>query len=177
MAPREHGRASLAGLHHACLWGRGLSYYLYWGSVTDAGLYQEGKKTSLADSAAVLNHEMAALSPALMKLESLGVYQSAPLPIGAEAVPETSPVRLEGRGELVLGLFGGGGTTATAFMVVNRSHKLESVAALRLAPKVRRVEEYDRGSQRWKRYPFNASKGVLTVPLKPGDGRLFRFVR
>lgn len=153
--------------------GRGISYFLYSGPVAYGGLYQDGKKMPLADDVAVLNHEIAALSPALMRLESLGVYHTDPLPQGGEALPESSPVHFVGPGEFVLGLFGSK-SKATAFMVVNRNYKQEAEAHLSTPPGTRRIEEYDRTTKRWSICPTLGADGILSVPLKPGDGRLFR---
>ncbi len=156
--------------------GRGISYFLYSGPVSYGGLYQEGKKTPLADDVVVLNHEIAALSPVLMHLESQGVYHTDPLPQGGAAIPESSPVHVVGPGEFVLGLFGKNEKT-TAFMVVNRSYKSISEARLSTPKSTLNIQEYDRASKKWIKYPALGADGILTVSLKPGDGRLFRLMR
>ena len=156
--------------------GRGISFFLYWGPVSYGGLYQDGKKTPLVDSVAALNSEIAALSAPLMKLDTLGVYHTAPLPEGAEAVPESSPIQFASSGEFVLGLFGSRGK-ANAFMVVNRSYKEEATAKIRVPTGTRRMEEYDRTSRRWKPCASPDADHTLSIPLKPGDGRLFRLAR
>lgn len=151
---------------------RGISYFLYWGPVEYGGLYQDGKKMALADSVAALAHEVDALSPALMQLDTLGVYHTDPVPLGAEATPPDCPVQMVGSGEFVLGLFGSRGRPS-AFMVVNRRYDAASVATLRLPQGARRVEEYDRTGKRWIAAKLDA--GTLEVQLAPGDGRLFRW--
>jgi hypothetical protein len=118
---------------------------------------------------------MARLGPALLELESLGAYQTAPLPYGAEAVPASCPVQVVAPGEFVVGLFGRRGQP-TAFMVVNRDYRRGAVAKLSVSLRGRRLEERDRVSGRWipreklpRREPLR-----LGVELPPGDGRLFR---
>lgn len=151
--------------------GRGISYFTYWGPAAYGGLYQDGKRTPLALEVARLNGEVAALSPALMQLDSLGAYHTPPLPLGAEAIPAHSPVQVAAEGQFVLGLFGPG--KPTAFMLVNRDYRQGAVARLRLAKGIRGVQEYDRRTRAWRGYAAPAGQG-LTVHLEPGDGRLFR---
>ena len=151
---------------------RGISYFLYWGPKEYGGLYQDGEKTPLADSVAELAHEVDALSPALMKLQTLGVYHAGPIPLGAEAVPADCPVQFDEDGEFVLGLFGSGGAPS-AFMVVNRRYDQPADARLRLPQTAQRAEEFDRASKRWT--PVAMEDGILKAHLAPGDGRLYRW--
>jgi hypothetical protein len=154
---------------------RGISYFVYWTPEGMQGLYEQGKPRSLAADVAKLNHEINALSPALMGLNTLSVYQTIPTPIGGETLPADSPVGATG-GEFVLGLFGEQ-RDVTAFMVVNRDHRNAATATLTMPRYTTGVEERTRtGKGRW--IVFAAPKdGKITVPLAPGDGRLFRLVR
>ncbi len=151
---------------------RGISYFLYWGPESYGGLYQDGKRMPLADPVATLAHEIDALSPALMKLDTLGVYHAGALPLGTEAVPADCPVQFAEDGEFVLGLFGANGKPS-AFMVVNRKYDAAATARLRLPEKATRIEEFDRATKKW--VAAGARDGALTVQLAPGDGRLFRW--
>jgi len=155
--------------------GRGLSYFVYWGSASYRGLYADGKPTPLAPEAAKLNGEIAALSPELMALESLGAYHSEPVPRGAEAMPADAPVQIVGKGEFVLGLFGTGGRV-TAFMLVNRDYREAAAARIKLARGTRGLQEFDRAKRAWEGYAVAAQPDTVTVELQPGDGRLFRLV-
>jgi hypothetical protein len=150
--------------------GRGISYFTYWNK---GGLYDEGKRTPLADVVAGLNAEIEVLSPALMELDSLGAYHTAPLPYGAQAVPSDSPVQVAS-GEFVLGLFGNSGKVK-AFMVVNRNYKRTAGARVTLPAEVKSLREYDRSTKAWKAYAKPGKDGIVTISLKPGDGRLFSF--
>jgi hypothetical protein len=150
--------------------GRGISYFTYW---QKGALYDEGKRTPLADSVAGLNKEIEELSPALMKLDSIGAYHTDPLPYGARAVPKDSPVQVAG-GEFVLGLFGNSGKV-NSFMIVNRNYKRTAGARVTLPAGVKSLREYDRSTQAWKAYAKPGKDGIVTISLEPGDGRLFSF--
>ena len=152
--------------------GRGLSYFVYWGSATYGGLYKDGRKTPLADAASQLNHELAALSPALMRLDSIGAYHTSPIPQGADPIPNSSPVRIIGSGEFVLGLFGNKGKPS-AFMIINRDYRASADAVVEFPAGIASLDEFDPSSKRWRR--FDTVEGRARIPLQPGDGRLFRF--
>src|ERR1035437_8153841 len=109
--------------------GRGISYFTYWGPKSYNGLYQDGKPSPLVKEVALLNQEIVKFGPALMKLDSVAAYQTAPLPIGAEAIPASSPVQITGGGEFVVGLFGKSGQP-NAFMIVNRNYSQAAEAVM-----------------------------------------------
>ena len=156
--------------------GRGISYFTYWGPTNYGGLYQDGRPSPKLEAVVTLNREMARFGPALMQLESTGVYHSGPLPYGTQAIPTNAPVQMAGPGDFVLGLFGKAGTT-TAFMVVNRDYTRESRAVLQFTQGTVFVEELDRQTGRWSRYTWLSPHQTLPVELKAGDGRLFRISR
>jgi hypothetical protein len=155
--------------------GRGISYFTYWGPPAYNGLYVDGAPMPLLTNVVALNQEIAAFCPALMEWDSLGAYQTAPLPYGAEAIPTNCPVQITSDGEFVLGLFGTGGEP-TAFMVVNRNYRkpAEVNAAISFAGKS--IQERDRQSGDW--LPAKILKAnrptKMRLKLAPGDGRLFR---
>jgi hypothetical protein len=156
--------------------GRGISYFVYWGRPGYKGIYDDGKPTEIEAPVAQLNEEIGILSPELMKLDSLGVYHTEPLPLGGEAVPADSPVQIVGPGEFVLGLFGAD-ARVTSFMIANRSYAQRAAARLRVPAGTRRVEEFDRSQKVWRDYTAPGADGAVTVDLKPGDGRLFRLAQ
>jgi sialidase-1 len=153
--------------------GRGISYFLYWGSKAQGGLYQDGKPSPLARDAAALNAEISRFGPVLLALESTAVYHTAPLPYGTTPVPPTSPVQFVGLGEFVLGLFDNDGKT-NALMVVNRSYGRTATATLKISLPGGRIEEFNRQSGQWTGGPPLAADRILHVTLNAGDGRLFR---
>jgi len=155
--------------------GRGISYFTYWGPKSYGGLYQDGKPAPLAKDVADLNAEIAQFGPALMALDSMGVYHTAPLPYGTEAVPANAPVQIVGKGEFVLGLFGSSGR-ATSFMVVNRSYKEPAEAVLKVAIPGRKLEELDRKTGKWSDSETLGPDRTVKIKFSPADGRLLRIV-
>lgn len=153
--------------------GRGISYFVYWGSKSYGGLYQDGQPTPLARDVADLNAEISHMGPTLLELDSVGVYHTTPLPYGTEAVPADSPVQILGKGEFVLGLFAVSGRT-TGFMIVNRSYKEPAQAELRVKIPGRKLQELDRKMGKWTDSETLNADRQLRIKLSPGDGRLFR---
>ncbi len=152
--------------------GRGISYFTYWGPASYGGLYRDGKPSAMVKEVAALNAEIERFGPALMQLDSTGVYHTAPLPYGTQAIPAGSPVQLTG-GELVLGLFGQKGKT-TAFMVVNRSYKQPAEAEVKVDLSGNKLQELDRHTGHWSDGPALGTDHEVKIKLAPGDGRLFR---
>ena len=155
--------------------GRGISYFTYWGPKEYNGLYQDGKPAPLLKDVAALNQEIAKFGPALMALNSVGVYHTAPLPYGGEALPANAPVQILGAGEFVLGLFDQAGQTK-AFMIVNRNYKYAAETAVKITLPGRKLEELDRKTGHWARGKTLSGKRTVKLKLEPGDGRLFRVI-
>lgn len=156
--------------------GRGISYFLFWGPASYGGVYQDGSRSVLGDPIARLNKEIRALNDPLMALESTHVYHAAPVPRGADPVPESSPVKFDGNPDCLVGLFRQGSETRdSAFLVANRSYKSETPARLSLPTNVRRLEEFDRATARWRKVGDWKRGTALSLTLAPGDGRLFRY--
>lgn len=153
--------------------GRGISYFTYWGPVAYNGLYQDGKPAPLLEPVVALNKEIAKFGPALLKLDSVAVYHTTPLPYGAEAIPAGSPVQITNPGEFVLGLFGEGRHT-NAFMVVNRDYNREATATVKTTFARGSMQELDRQTGRWSASKLVGEVRLIRITLAPGDGRLFR---
>ena len=153
--------------------GRGISYFTYWGPKSYNGLYQDGKPAPLLKDVVALNMEIAKFGPALMELDSVGVYHTTPLPYGAEAIPVKAPVQIKGDGQFVLGLFGKD-SLPTAFMIVNRNYKQETEATVTVAIPGSELQELDRKTGKWVLSETLSGKRTVKIKLAPGDGRLFR---
>lgn len=155
--------------------GRGISYFTYWGPAAYNGLYVDGKPMPLLKDAVTLNREIAGLGSALLELNSLGAYQSVPLPYGGEAIPTNCPVQITGAGEFVLGLFGKE-SQPTAFMVVNRNYHQSAEAKMTVSLPGRQLQERDRTTGTWRPGPVlsKAPPTKITLKLGAGDGQLFR---
>jgi len=155
--------------------GRGISYFTYWGPVSYNGLYQDGKPGPLLEPVVALNKEISRFGPTLMQLESIAVYQTAPLPYGAEAIPASAPVQITSPGEFVLGLFGTAkARRPTAFMIVNRNYNQESEATVKVGLRGRKLQEFDRKTGEWSAFKSLGGSRTVEIKLAPGDGRLFR---
>ncbi len=151
--------------------GRGINYFTYWGP--RGAFYMDGKPSPLVKPVSALNAELSKLGPELLKLDSLAVYQSAPLPYGTEAIPTNAPVQIIGDGLFVLGLFGKAGKP-TAFMIVNRDYTHESVASVKVLLRGSKLEELDRKTGLWAAGERLKGNRTVKIKLAPGDGRLFR---
>lgn len=153
--------------------GRGISYFTYWGPADYNGLYVEGKPAARLEAIARLNKEISNFGPALLGLDSVGVYHTDPLPYGAQAVPIDCPVRFSGGGTFVLGLFAAGGRT-NAFMLVNRDYRQNAEAAVQVRLPGSRLQELDRSTGAWMNFIRLRGDREVAIKLAPGDGRLFR---
>jgi hypothetical protein len=156
--------------------GRGISYFTYWGPKAYNGLYQDGQAAPLLTTVVALNHEIVKLGPALMELNSVGVYHTSPLPSGAEAIPAKAAVQIEGTGEFVLGLFGKD-SQPTAFMIVNRNYQREAEATATVSIPGQELQELDRQTGKWVRSQRLDGKRTVRITLALGDGRLFLVTR
>ena len=152
--------------------GRGISYFTYWGPPSYNGLYQDGKPAPLLGPVVALNKEINAFGPTLMRLNSIAVYHTAPLPYGAEAIPTNAPIQITSPGEYVLGLFGTG-RKPTAFMIVNRDYSHESEATVKVALRGSKLQEFDRKTGKWVAFESLGANRTVNIKLAPGDGRLF----
>ena len=158
--------------------GRGISYFTYWGPPAYNGLYVDGQPMPLLTNVVALNKEIAAFGPALLEWDSLGAYQTAPLPYGAEAIPTNCPVQITSEGEFVLGLFGTA-SEPTAFMIVNRNYREPTEVHATISFAGKHIQELARESGTWlpaKKLKTD-SPTRMRLKLAPGDGRLFRITQ
>ncbi len=155
--------------------GRGISYFKYHAPAHQRGLYRDGVRSSLALDVAALNKEMGALGPELMKLGSVGIYHTEPIPSGARAVPADCPIQIQSQAPCVLGLFTDR-VQPNAFMVVNRDCSKPARVRLTMARGITGLREFDRKTRKWVGYWTAKNGQTASVELQPGDGRLFRMV-
>lgn len=155
--------------------GRGISYFTYWGPPAYNGLYQDGQPAPLLQPVVKLNQELARFGPAMMQLESVGVYHTAPLPYGGEPLPNPGSIQIANRGEFVVGVFRTSGR-ASAFMIVNRNYREPQKAVVRVLIPGRKLQELDRQTGEWSDGKSLNRRRLVDVKLAPGDGRLFRLL-
>jgi hypothetical protein len=154
--------------------GKGISYFTYWGSEAEGGLYRDGKQSLLAKEVGKINAEIRKLSPTLMSLNSRGVYHTEPLPLGGEKTPNDSPVKILSKGEFVIGLFGKSKKTTT-FMIASRNSKDKQKAEIQVNIAGKRLQELDRKTGKWTKVNLSLNRKTK-LTLEPGDGRLFRVI-
>jgi hypothetical protein len=155
--------------------GKGISYFTYWGSEKEEGLYRNGRQTQLAKDVAAINSEIRKLSPTLLAFNSQGTYHSQPLPVGSEAIPKKSPIQVLSQGEFILGLFGNGKIT-NAFMIANRNYRRKQRAELKIEIAGSKLQELNRKTGEWKQISSITNNRKVTLDIDAGDGRLFRVI-
>lgn len=105
---------------------------------------------------AVINAELKALGPVLMKLRSVDVYHTEPLPRDAEAVPADHWIQVFNYGYpgLVLGTFKDDAGVDYA-MVSNTNYEGKQLVAMEILRKypVKSVERFDREKKTWVAMP------------------------
>lgn len=119
---------------------------------------------------AQLNREMHAMGPELVRLRSVDVVHTDPVPKNARGIGPTCPVQTQGR-ELTLGLFEDPEGRMLA-MVVNRSITRPNYAILRFPQEM--ATRFDRKKGRWECVTPPARPGTAEMLLQPGDGVLLR---
>ncbi|MHB0998372.1 MAG: hypothetical protein ACYC27_03920 [Armatimonadota bacterium] len=155
--------------------GKGISYFLYWGPTAYGGLYQDGKRTPLADDVADINRSLKVIGKEMMKLKSEAVYHTGSIPVGGTPIPVDSPVKIVDGGEYVLGLFTKE-SKSDSFMIVNRNYKKSSIARIELPDNVFTLKEFNRNTGRWNDITRIIENDAANIKLEPGDGRLFRMI-
>jgi len=153
---------------------QGISYFVYYSpGIQGAMANDDTGTTPLYDAASRLNREFVAIASELQPLESLGAYHIGKLPLGAEALPDDSPVEVVGTEPaegLVVGLFGRDGKVGHA-MVVNRDYKRDVRVTLSVP---RGTQVFGGAAAGWS--PAYGA-GQVTLQLRPGSGMLIRWMQ
>jgi hypothetical protein len=153
--------------------GKGISYFIYWGSDEQEAMYRNGKVSPLAKDIAVINSELRNLGPTLMSLNSQGVYHTKPLPDGGEEIPKKSPIKVLSKSEVVLGLFGTSKKTNT-FIIASRNYKRKQKVEVSIGIYGDTVQELNRKTGKWTSVGTLRSNRKFSLTLDAGDGKLFR---
>jgi hypothetical protein len=152
---------------------RGIAYFLYWGPKQFGGLYRDGQPMPVVRDVAILNAEIEALSPELMRLQSTAVYHTDPLPNNTKRLPADLTLRVRSTAPLVVGLFDDEAKNK-AFMVVNRSYRAPAVVQLSVSGN-KGISAFNASGRSWQSLNTN-SKKVYEVTLEAGQGRLFKML-
>ena len=155
---------------------RGIMYFTYWTIPLrrvrgPAIIGPDGKRDAKYEWVRRINTRLKALAPTLTRIESTGVYATAPLPPGTRGLAAGAPVKQAEGGPMLIGCFRGR-KEETYILVVNRSFKDKITARLTMA--ANRVSACEISQETGKPLKAVTLKGKpLEVPLEPGDGRLF----
>jgi len=122
-----------------------------------------------------INADVNALGPILVRLHSTGVWHTAPIPQGAEALPADGPIATAAQ-DLVIGAFADTATRPKYLLVVNRNIEKPRWVVMSLADLVWSVEVFDREARQWclLGVPDVEHRAGVEFILQPGDGALLR---
>jgi hypothetical protein len=129
------------------------------------------------DDAAKINTELKVLGPVLLKLRSVGVFHTSPLPKQTRRLPAESWVQSSSE-NLILGFFKND-EGHEFILLANRNLKAASTAVLTFSRSVLSVTMLNRKTGKWVERPFTkkGAQQTLSHELAPGDGMLLRVVR
>src|SRR5262245_551570 len=159
----------------------GVLYFTYWTpfgpepkqqGFHNAIIDEKGERTPKYDQVKRLNGRIKALAPTLLKLRTVAVYHTDPVPQGAQKLDPKGPVAKATGGELLIGSLKD--DTNNYLFLVNRSLKKKSLAQVALTEPAREVEEISQDKAgEVKKASFDSTKGLLETSLEPGEGKLF----
>jgi len=96
---------------------------------------------------AAINAELKRLGPILVRLTSVNVYHTPPVPRGTREAPPQHWVQAEGK-DLVMGMFKDN-MNNDFIITTNRNHTHEQKVALRFLRQIEKVEIFDRQTGKW----------------------------
>jgi len=138
----------------------------------------DGSTTLQYRAAQELNPQFVAIATQVQPLRSLGAYHVGRVPLGAVALPDKAPFRLDFSVKnmsrmpeegVLLGYFGKPGKSAkpTHVLVVNLNHRA-AVTTTVVGPS--QISQFDAVTGKWT--PTESSRLIIALP--PGGGRLLR---
>lgn len=159
---------------------RGIMYFTYMTPPPDpnwnwhSGIIDEnGKRNRKYDEVKRINAEVLKFAPTLMRLKSVAVYHTAPVPAGAKELPDRGLIRIDG-GEFVVGQFDSDDGHRYA-MFVNRNLKEPAKAKITFSQKVRLLEvSRESGGLRGVLTRDNGAGTTWNTGFAPGQAVLVR---
>jgi hypothetical protein len=155
--------------------GKGISYFVYWGSREEEALYRDGVASPLAKNMSVINLELKKIGSVLMSLNLQSVYHTVPVPYGGQKIPSTSPVKVLSKSEALVSIFGENGKN-NVFLITNRSYTDKQDVEIGLKINGGRIQELSRKTGEWVLVEKVKANRKFNLTLEAGDGRLFRVV-
>jgi len=138
------------------------------------GVFKGGEPGPNIQDIAVVNGELQKLGPVLVKLRSVDVFHTPPLPLTTRPIPDDYWVQVA-EDDWVLGVFKD--TEGNDFVLLaNRDHEHENTATLVIRRRGVQVDRLDKDSGEWAGVPISAGPDRTTARLiaVPGGGVLLR---
>ena len=149
--------------------------YGHWTNWEDMVINRDGTRTRHYSMLKYLNGEVLALAPALLRLESTGVYHTEPLPPLTRPLGESALVTSISGGMGLVGEFRSAADGLNYLMVVNRDFIDPATFRVKLREPAHDLREISKQTGRPQPAAgYAAATGELTLSLGAGDGRLFR---
>lgn len=158
---------------------RGILWFTYWTPPYDpqwryrnAILNDKGEQTGKYSQLRDLHRRIRTISRTLLRLRSLGVYHTPPMPKGTRGLDSKCIVAQCETTDLLIGWLRDG-SYRHYLWVVNRSFKQKRRAAIRMREDFSEVGEVCQLTGRVVPASFDNTKRLLNANLQPGEGRLF----
>jgi hypothetical protein len=158
---------------------KGILWFTYWTPPYDpqwrfrnAIINEKGTPSTKYTILKDLHGRIRNVSRTQMRLRSMGVYHTPPLPKGTVGLDSRSPVTECDTEDILLGWLRDG-QRRDYLWVVNRSLRQNRRATLRLRASVCELGEVNQGDGLVQPASYDASRRCLQITLLPGEGRLF----
>jgi len=127
--------------------------------------------------AGIINAELKQLGPTLIRLKSVNVFHTPPVPKSASPVPSDHWVQSPTK-DLVLGMFQDK-EKQDFILVANREYRRGQEVVLEFVTPVSAVEKMDKKSGKWLALPLSheSNQQVTKLKVHPGDGELLHVRR
>ncbi len=157
---------------------KGLQYFTY--ALPHSGaedfkiaiLDTNGRQTYLYGITKRINSEIHSLEKTIKQLNSIGVYNTEPLPKGTKPMPENFYIKNITGGPMVAGAFNDKSGSAY-LLLVNRNYEKAVDFTLYVSGKVKGFMEVPKSAKK-NNHVFKVKKGIIKLQFKAGDGRLFQ---
>ena len=136
---------------------------------------EDGALTESGADIQRINADVNALGPILVRLRSTGVWHTAPVPEGAQALPTDGRIATTSE-DLVIGAFADDAAHTEYLLAVNQSIEKPEWVVMSLDNVATPVEVFDRETHQWSvlGVPATAGRTGVEFILQPGDGALLR---
>lgn len=158
---------------------KGILWFTYWTPPSDprwrfrnAIINEKGMPSAKYTILKDLHARVRAIAPVQMRLRSMGVYHTPPIPKGASGLDHRSPVAECDAGSVLIGWLREG-RHKHYLWVINRSFREDKRVVLRLRATVSEAGEVSQIDAQIRSAPYDASRRVLRTELQPGEGKLF----